>query len=94
MFYLLELGGGEVVRKLGNPSIEVGGDTVGLRIFYGAFYEAEHLDAHEFGTTEKDGGIFWVKGMELDMVIVVDHLFDQGFVAIDKDHGYAAAIDA
>lgn len=28
------------------------------------------------------------------MVVVVDNFFDQGFLAIDEDDGYAAAIDA
>ena len=32
--------------------------------------------------------------MKLYVAIVVDHLFDQGFLIIDEDDGYTAAIDA
>ena len=63
-------------------------------IFYGTFNEAEDLDSHKVGAAKGDCGIVCIKGMELDMVLVVDHLFDQGFLAIDEDDGYTAAIDA
>ena len=58
------------------------------------FNEAEDLDSHKVGAAKGDGRICRIEGVELDMVLIVDHLFDQGFLAIDEDDGYAAAIDA
>ena len=94
MLDLLALGGGEILGELGDLSIEIGGYTVGSGAFDSVLYKAEDLDAHKVGAAEGDGGVVGVEGMQLYMIRVVDHLFDEGFVAIDEDYGDAAAIDA
>ena len=90
----LLLGGGEVLGELGELIVNIRHDAVRRWAFKGIFYEAENPDAHQIGTAEGDGGIALVEGMEFDMVIVIDHFFDEGFFAIDEDYGDAAAIDA
>ena len=63
-------------------------------IFHGTFDEAEDLDSHKVGAAKGDWRICRIEGVKLNMVLIVDHLFDQGFLAIDEDDGYTAAVDA
>ena len=90
----MALRGGEVLGKLYDLGIEVRRYTVRVGALDCAFYEAHDSNTHQIGAAKGDGRICRIKGVKLDMILVVDHLFDQGFLAIDEDDGYTAAIDA